>query len=78
MIHIRRCHICNKTSESETSKIDRCDSCGKYLVPFLFCTDPSDIVPFNHSTEEKSHSSSDSDSFLKSEYPPIYGISLYW
>lgn len=78
MIHIRRCHICSKTSESETSQIERCDGCGKYLAPFVFCVDPCDDVPFNQITELTSHASPNPGSFLKPEYPPIYGISLYW
>ena len=78
MIHIRRCHICNKTSESETSNIERCDSCGKYLAPFVFCKDPSDLVELSSSTEANTHASPNPGSFLKPEYPPIYGISLYW
>lgn len=78
MIHIRRCHICNKTSESETSQIDRCDGCGKYLAPFVFCKDPSDLVDLTPRTEPTSHASTNTASFLKPEYPPIYGISLYW
>ncbi|MBC7458821.1 MAG: hypothetical protein H7235_11110 [Bdellovibrionaceae bacterium] len=78
MIHIRRCHICSKTSESETIKIERCDGCGKYLAPFLFCSDPTDSVPLKSSTEATIHASSNPSSYLKPEYPPIYGISLYW
>ncbi len=79
MIHIRRCHICNKTSESETGvKIERCDSCGKYLAPFVFCKDPSDHTELNAASEAASHASPNPGSFLKPEYPPIYGISLYW
>jgi hypothetical protein len=78
MIHIRRCHICNKTSESEQGKIERCESCGKYLAPFVFCSDPSDSVELNPRTESATYASPNPGSFLKSEYPPIYGISLYW
>lgn len=78
MIHIRRCHICHQTSESEESKIERCTSCGKYLAPFLFCNDPSDYNQINVNQDVESQESSPLGFYLKTEYPPIYGISLYW
>ena len=78
MVHIRRCHICNKTSESETQKIERCESCGKYLAPFMFCNDPSDPSEAVSNAKDQVRTSQASKSFLKSEYPPILGISLYW
>ena len=62
VLHIRRCHICSSVTEIENNKIDRCSSCGKYLAPFVFCNEPSDMV----------------GQLLKPDYPPIYGISLYW
>ena len=76
MIHIRRCHICHKTSESETQKIERCGSCGKYLAPFMFCKDLSDQAGSDAKNEFQPAPVRKTS--LKSEYPPILGISLYW
>ncbi len=78
MIHIRRCHICSQTSESEDSKIERCNSCGKYLAPFVFCSDPMDAADMKLLTEPSRPQNAVEKSLLKSVYPPIYGISLYW
>ncbi len=78
MVHIRRCHICNKISESETQKIERCEACGKYLAPFMFCNDPSDNAETASVVQDRTRTSQAPKSFLKTEYPPILGISLYW
>lgn len=77
IMHIRRCHICHHINESATTHIEQCDSCGKQLVPFLFCKDPG-VEELTSDFRESIDKTVNPHSILRSEYPPIYGISLYW
>lgn len=77
MLHIRRCHVCGEVNESEKSAIDRCLCCGKHLAPFLFCKDVG-LQKNDNLAEVQKTVTENSSSFLKAEYPPLFGISLYW
>lgn len=35
MKHFRRCHVCGAVTE-RNERIDQCDHCGKWLVPFFY------------------------------------------
>lgn len=77
ILHIRRCHICNHVTENDKQHIEKCEGCGKSLAPFFFCMDPGVeelTSDFRTDRDKKPQTSS----FLRSEFPPIYGISLYW
>ncbi len=85
ILHIRRCHICGHLNESDSAHVEQCSSCGKHLVSFLFCKDPGVeelTSDFRTSVDSSTDVSMDKivspQSTLRSEYPPIYGISLYW
>lgn len=77
IMHIRRCHVCDHITESAQAHIEKCGSCGKGLVPYLFCKD----VGVDELTSDFRSVNVDSNhisQILRSEYPPIFGISLYW
>lgn len=79
VVYIRRCHVCGCINESSKSSMSSCHHCGKHLVPFLFCPDVgSDLVKAAFGASSKETKAERHSSVLRSEYPPIYGISLYW
>lgn len=76
-MHIRRCHICNHVTENEKSHIEKCDGCGKSLPGFFFCKDPG-VEELTSDFRSDRDNKSNTSPYLRTEYPPIYGISLYW
>jgi hypothetical protein len=73
-LNIRRCHVCDFVTESQNGEVERCQGCNKYLAPFFFCesTYTSDIKELSKSIFTFKNSG------LKSIYPPLLGIALYW
>lgn len=73
-IHIRRCHICDTITESEQALVSRCSGCQKSLAPFVFCetTYQFEMKELSQTIFKKSNQG------LKSIYPPLLGIALYW
>ena len=82
--HIRRCHICGTVNENQNEFVKKCDSCGKSLVPFLFFDDKNDFDPALRAKASRIDLDNDrlkSGSLydhLKSQYPPLWGITVYW
>ena len=83
-IHIRRCHICGKVNEKKNSFVKKCSGCGKALAPFMFFDDKTDFDPACRVTSGlidldnvrlKSGSLYD---HMKTQYPPLWGITVYW
>lgn len=76
-IHIRRCHVCGHTEEVENELVSHCSSCGKILVPFLFFNEKAalglDKIDSRHRPK-----SNDWRQRLKTQYPPLWGITVYW
>jgi hypothetical protein len=73
-LYIRRCHICDAVTESETQVVDRCGQCHKAFAPFVFCE-----TAYSHQLSELSaHVFKTAHLGLKSVYPPLMGIALYW
>lgn len=77
VLYIRRCHVCGCVNESDKNLMSHCHHCGKYLVPFLFCSDVGSEMVQRESLPERPEDIKTS-SFLRKDYPPICGISLYW
>lgn len=71
-IHLRRCHICDTVTENSNSIVDRCQGCNKALAPFVFCE-----TTYKYQIKELSKNVFN-NSKLKSIYPPLLGIALYW
>lgn len=73
--HIRRCHVCNGTTESNEAAIHRCSHCGKHLAPFYYFDESKlDGLP-----ELGPHLSRWKDTLMTpGTYQPIWGLSTYW
>ncbi len=73
--HIRRCHVCGHTNESEGSAVRRCEHCGKHLAPFFYF-DESGL----EGLEEKGPYLSlwKLTPLQEGQYTPIWGLSTYW
>ncbi len=72
--HIRRCHICDAVTEASDSVVEKCHSCGKALAPFVFCESA-----YENQIEKLSEQIFKStNQGLRSIYPPLMGIALYW
>ena len=83
-LHVRRCHICGNVNETELALVDKCGQCGKYFAPFVFFdekaalglsdkpqADVAAIMNNRLKSNEGQHQ-------LKSQYPPLWGITVYW
>lgn len=72
IIHIRRCHICGEVNETHDAPVSRCSHCGKFLAPFFFTSDYSQIDPESPLTTY----------FILGQdqmpYQPLRGLSAYW
>lgn len=83
-IHIRRCHICGTVNEKKNDSVKKCHSCGKVLAPFMFFDDKIDFDPalkVEHKTLDLDNMRLKSGSYyehMKSQYPPLWGLTVYW
>jgi hypothetical protein len=75
--HFRRCHLCGTVNVAEGRLVESCQTCGKHLAPFYFFDESKAIGLTNPNL-----SSSDEQAFFTSlpckEYPPIWGLTVYW
>jgi hypothetical protein len=74
VFHVRRCHICDCVTETSGSVVEKCQSCGKALAPFVFCESAYENQ-FEKLSEQIFKSTNQG---LRSIYPPLMGIALYW
>lgn len=74
LLHIRRCHVCDAVTENGDTVVDKCQSCGKAFAPFVFCetTYENQIQKLSEQIFQSSNQG------LRSIYPPLMGIALYW
>lgn len=83
-IHIRRCHICSTVNEQLGSPVKKCDGCGKFLAPFMFFDERNELDPVlkisvdNMNIDDARLKSGSLYEHLKSQYPPLWGITVYW
>lgn len=85
-IHFRRCHICGVINERAQSLVDRCGHCHKFLAPFVFFDEQvalgiPDDRPEGVRKEEPSKKVSTikiSRAATQNNYPPIWGLTVYW
>lgn len=66
--HIRRCHVCGAVTEQK-QKIDKCNSCGKAIVPFLYYDDAQVGVLSENQGQER---------YDLGQIRPIRGLTAYW
>lgn len=66
--HFRRCHVCGAVTEQK-QRIDRCDSCGKPIVPFLYYDDAQVGTLSESQLLEK---------IGQGQVLPIRGLTAYW
>ncbi len=83
-LHIRRCHICGTVNETESALVEKCSSCGKFLAPFVFFDEKAAL---GLKKQKNPESAFIMNSRLKlnewhhpanSQYPPLWGITVYW
>ena len=83
-IHIRRCHICGNVNEKKKVFVKKCNACGKVLAPFMFFDDKFDFDPAKKQDTSKidldspRHKTGSLYEHLKSQYPPLWGLTVYW
>ena len=83
-IHIRRCHVCGNVNQKKKDFVKKCTSCGKALAPFMFFDEKNDFDP-TFKVDAKTIDLDDvrlkSGSLyehMKTQYPPLWGITVYW
>ncbi|MBC7742904.1 MAG: hypothetical protein H7061_11955 [Bdellovibrionaceae bacterium] len=76
-IHIRRCHLCGSINEIEAAVVIKCHSCGKHFAPFLFFDEKAAMgIEVDH--PEVRSLGADWQHLLKNQYPPLWGLAVYW
>lgn len=68
VVSIRRCHICNHCSESE-SAVYKCSQCGKLFAPFFYFDDKRKPVQADYTLRPMN---------LNGQWRPIQGLTAYW
>lgn len=74
-VHYRRCHRCLTVNCQNDSLVDRCQTCGKHLMSFLFFDEKLALgldISSNELIDKKQ------SSILKANYPPVQGLTVYW
>ena len=83
-IHIRRCHVCSSVNEQVDKPVIKCTGCGKSLAPFMFFDERHEFDPSlqvylgNVNVDEVRLKSGSLYEHMKSQYPPLWGITVYW
>ena len=75
--HFRRCHLCGAVNVAEGELVEDCESCGKHLAPFYFF-DESRAMGLHNSNLSSSEEKAFYSSLPRNEYPPIWGLTVYW
>lgn len=68
-LHVRRCHVCGAVTERKIVNVERCERCGKSLVPFLFYKEEQ--APTFAAELER-------PPLMKGELRPVIGLSALW
>jgi hypothetical protein len=83
-LHIRRCHICGTTNETESALVDKCSHCGKFFAPFVFFDEKEALELDDQGRAEAAEimnnrlKSNEWHHPIKTQYPPLWGITVYW
>ncbi len=83
-LYIRRCHICGSVTEKDSGCVKKCESCGKALAPFMFFDEKNDFDPIfkieakTIDLEDLRLKSGSLYEHMKTQYPPLRGITVYW
>ena len=83
-VHVRRCHMCGTVNETESALVDKCGQCGKFLAPFAFFDEKAalgigdEAKPDIASLMNNRLKSNDWHHPIKSQYPALWGITVYW
>jgi len=68
-MHFRRCHVCGRLNERQSTKVEKCNFCGKSLAPFYYFDDRFVAVQGDMTLRPP---------MLEDEYCPIQGLTVYW
>ncbi|MFN3697003.1 MAG: hypothetical protein ACK4VO_06125 [Pseudobdellovibrio sp.] len=84
-IHFRRCHICGELNEKSYHLVERCGHCQKAFAPFVFFDERKALGVSNDISDEgPDHPAKKASSYKitrlasESNYPPIWGLTVYW
>jgi len=80
-IHFRRCHLCGVLNEKSDQLVDRCSSCRKAFAPFVFFDEKKALGISDDSLDspaKKASSYKITRLATESNYPPIWGLTVYW
>ncbi len=72
-IHFRRCHVCGHMMDREEGLVDKCSACGKALAP-LFYFDEMRALGLESTLNVEQITTS----LPRQEYPPVFGLTVYW
>lgn len=74
-VHVRRCHVCGEISEAQGRLVSACQNCGKHLAPFYYF---NELQAMNLISAEEADKEYKSSALPHREYPPLWGLSVYW
>ena len=83
-LHIRRCHICGTVNETHNDLVEKCQHCGKFFAPFVFFDEKAALGLEEKAKIEVSSvmnnrlKSNEWHHQMKTQYPPLWGITVYW
>lgn len=83
-LHIRRCHVCGAVNETESALVDKCHQCGKFFAPFVFFDEKAALGLVEPAKDDAASvvtnrlRSNDWHHRIKTQYPPLWGITVYW
>ncbi len=72
-IHFRRCHICGHLTDQELGLVETCSGCGKVLAPMFYFDERRALGLKSEIDIERM-----TTSLPRQEYPPIFGLTVYW
>lgn len=73
--HIRRCHVCGEVCEAQGQLVTKCEHCGKHLAPFYYFDERQAMNLISPEEADKEYKQS---ALPLKEYPPLWGLAVYW
>jgi hypothetical protein len=75
-LHLRRCHKCHHLNEAKVGGlVQECEKCHHQLMPFFYYDEG---LAMGLKTEEEASLEYRSTALPWREYPPIFGLTVYW